>query len=100
VNRKARDLQVEYWAERNEDAHTETRILRHLPKLIEHMNQLRAFEGVADAHEEAVARHKVLIRTLENDPAFSKLKEELVKISPALGAGGKAQDGEDSNASE
>lgn len=100
VNRKARDLQVEYWAERNEDTHTETRILRHLPKLIEHMNQLRALEGVADAHEEAVARHKVLIRTLENEPAFSKLKEELVNISPALRAGGKAQNGDDSDASE
>lgn len=60
-NRRDKDLDAVYWAERNFNTVEETSILRHGAATATQLASLRALPGVADAHDTCVASHRAQI---------------------------------------
>ena len=78
ANRDFRFFDDSYWRDRNDSAHHDTSILRHLPALKAEMAALKKKPGIKKLHDACVKRHREKIATLRKDPTFAKLREKLV----------------------
>lgn len=78
ANRDFRFFDDSYWRDRNDAAHHDRRILRHLPALKKEITSLRKLPGIDDLHKVTVARHRAKIAALNKDPAFAELRAKLM----------------------
>ncbi|MEW9920659.1 glycosyltransferase family 2 protein [Marimonas sp. MJW-29] len=74
VNRADRVFDAGYWRARNDSAWPDDSILRYLPRLEEEIARLKALDGVADLHDQAVRLHRARIDLLVQDPAYEDLR--------------------------
>ena len=81
ANRPNRHFHLDYWMGRNVASWTDTRILSRLPALEQEITFLKHLDGVAEAHDEAVERHKALIFQLQFEPEYAALREDILNSS-------------------
>ncbi|WP_424986132.1 glycosyltransferase family 2 protein [Microbulbifer sp. S227A] len=82
VNRENRAFDDTYWRERNDAAHEDRSILRHLPALKAAMAQLRGDPEIDALHRDCVARHRARRDALLRDPAYRDMRTQLRKAGP------------------
>jgi hypothetical protein len=77
VNREHRAFDDTYWRERNDPAHEDLSIRRHLPALEAEIAALKALPGVAALHDEAVALHRARRDALLEREEYRAMREQL-----------------------
>ncbi len=82
VNRENRAFDDSYWRERNDAGHLDDSILRYLKPLKAEMDRLKALDGIAALHEEAVALHIAKRDELLAQDSYREMQEQLRKASP------------------
>jgi hypothetical protein len=82
VNRDNRAFDDTYWRERNDAAHADTSIQRHLPALAHALAELRADPEIDALHRDCVARHIARLDALLAMPEFREMRETLRNAHP------------------
>ncbi|KAJ55496.1 glycosyl transferase family 2 [Actibacterium mucosum KCTC 23349] len=77
VNREHRHFDDSYWRERNDDAHEDLTIRRHLPKLKKEIAALKKLDGIKAQHAACVKAHKAKIEELNALPSFADMRAKL-----------------------
>lgn len=78
VNREHRDFEDDYWVQRNDDSHTDDRILKYMEPLKQEIARLKSLDGIAEWHDRAVAAHKTRYQELMEFPQYRALRERLL----------------------
>ena len=86
VNRENRAFDDTYWRERNDGAHFDDSILRYADALRVEMDRLKALEGVAALHDEAVALHRAKRDELLAQPEYREMRTQLRAAVPFAAA--------------
>ncbi|MEL6644490.1 MAG: glycosyltransferase family 2 protein [Pseudomonadota bacterium] len=76
-NRRDKDVDAAYWAERNLNTVEDASILRHEDAMQARLTELRALPGVAEAHDACVANHRAQIEKQLRKPAEARLYTRL-----------------------
>lgn len=82
VNRENRAFDDSYWRERNDAAHSDTSIQRHLPALETALAELRADPVIDALHRDCVARHIARRDALLALPAYRAMRDSLRDANP------------------
>ncbi|MBJ6373313.1 glycosyltransferase family 2 protein [Sedimentitalea arenosa] len=82
VNRENRAFDLVYWRERNDAAHRDTRIQRHIPMVKDTVADLLSDPDIAALHRRCVALHQARRDMLLADPAYRDLRAQLRDASP------------------
>ena len=82
VNREFREFDDTYWRERNDNGYFDDSILRYMPKLLAEMDRLKALDGVADLHEEAVSLHREKCAELLAQDTYKAMRQQLLTAIP------------------
>jgi hypothetical protein len=84
VNRENRAFDDTYWRERNDPAWRDESILRHLPALEAEIARLKALEGIAELHEDAVRLHRARAAALLEQAEYRQMHADL-RAAPRYG---------------
>ncbi|MEY8829035.1 glycosyltransferase family 2 protein [Sedimentitalea sp. XS_ASV28] len=82
VNREHRAFDDTYWRERNDTAHEDRSIQRHMPALEAALAQLRSDPDIDALHRTCVARHVARRDALLSEPAYRDMRETLRSAHP------------------
>ena len=86
VNREHRAFDDSYWRERNDASHFDDSILRYEAPLRAEIARLKALEGVADLHAEAVRLHMARRDALLAQESYQEMRAQLRAASPYCAA--------------
>ncbi len=82
VNREGRVFDDTYWRERNDRAHEDTSILRHLPALEKALAELKADPVIGRLHDNCVRLHREKRDELMALPAYAEMHAHLRDLPP------------------
>ncbi len=82
VNREHRVFDDTYWRERNDAAHEDRSIQRHMPALEAALAQLRGDPDIDALHQACVARHVARRDALLSEPGYRDMRETLRGANP------------------
>jgi len=82
VNRAHRAFDDTYWRERNDSAYFDDSILRYGPALAAEIASLKALEGIAQLHEDAVRLHREKRDSLLAQDSFRAMRDQLRAALP------------------
>lgn len=82
VNREHRAFDDTYWRERNDAAFHDPSILRHMDALRAEIDALKALEGVAELHQQAVAAHRARLQALMEQESYRAMRRQMQNASP------------------
>ena len=82
VNREHRAFDDSYWRERNDGGHFDDSILRYELPLREEIARLKALDGVAALHDEAVRLHRARRDALLAQESYRQMRAQLLDAAP------------------